>query len=128
MQLFTVAPSFSPIIFFQGGIGMGLLQYWPVAIVMPKGEMPRLQYTYDSVHTLTKAEEVFLNWQNNYHYILLATWIEERTDSGERNNIINFRTYVDSWGRTVKLKCKTKKLVINDNAKEEPTNVYTKSH
>ena len=99
---------------------MGLLQYWPVAIVMPKGEMPRLQYTYDSVHTLTKAEEVFLNWQNNYHYILLATWIEERTDSGEKN-IIDLRTYVDSWGRNVE-------LVINDNAKEEPTNVYTESH
>ena len=99
---------------------MSLIQYWPVAIVIPKGETPRLQYTYDPVHSLTKAEEVFLKWQNNYHYILLATWVEERNDSGEKN-IINLRTYVDSWGFL-------KKLVINDNAKEEPTNVYTESH
>ncbi len=99
---------------------MGLLQYLPVAIVMPKGEAPRLQYTYDSVHSLRKAEEVFLNWQNNYGYILLATWVEERTDSGEKN-IINLRTYVDSWGHL-------KELVIDDNVKEEPTNVHTESH
>jgi hypothetical protein len=87
---------------------------------MPKGEAPRLQYTYDSVRTLIRAEEVFLNWQNNHGYILLATWVEECTDSGEKN-IIDLRTYVDSWGHL-------KKLAIDDNAKEEPTNVYTESH
>ena len=99
---------------------MSISQYWPVAIVIPKGETPRLQYTYDPVHTLTKAEEVFLNWQNNYCYILLATWIEEHADSGEKN-IIDLKTYVDSWGHL-------KELVIYDNTKEEPANVHTESH
>lgn len=102
---------------------------WPMAIVKDnKDAEPRIQHTYDDVMSEEKAEDVFRCWNEDYNYILLATWIEQFTDSGERN-IKCMKTYPDTWKYLKQIDFDaTKNGKVVFTVREETENVHTESH
>lgn len=102
---------------------------WPMAIVKDnENAAPRIQDTYDGVMSKEKAEDVFRCWNEDYHYILLATWIEQFTDSGERN-IKYMKTYPDTWVYLKQIDFDaTKNGKVIFTVREETENVHTESH
>lgn len=102
---------------------------WPMAIVKDnENAEPRIQDTYDGVMSIDDAEFVFNCWQKHYHFILLATWIEQFTDSGERN-IKCMKTYPDAWKYLKQIDFDaTKNGKVIFTVREEMENVHTESH
>lgn len=102
---------------------------WPMAIVKDNEDAePRIQHTYDGVMSKEKVEDVFRCWNEDYHYILLATWIEQYTDRGERT-VSCMKTYPDTWVYLKQIKFDaTKNGKVTFTVREEQKNVHTESH
>ena len=76
--------------------------YWPMAVALDCNNVPVQLFTNESCD-LTKCRDVFKNWQDNYNYTLLVTWIDVIDSDDGTKTLINHRCHVNAIGQVKKL-------------------------
>ena len=58
------------------------MRYWANAIALNDIGKPTRLFTSCSVDNPNKCEETFANWEKNYGYKFLISWIDKEDDDG----------------------------------------------